>query len=229
MARSNDATAGNYMTATIPSTPAYPMTIAGWLNPSAFSDWFFLTVFNNSNPTRHHRLRVNATGSFSAFTRDGTANPQTTPIGPMTVGAYAFFAYVCVSPTERYCFLDATKSATSTTSSTPDLDLDRIYIGRETGISALMNGAIGEVGLWTIALSDADIAQLQANTLCPALVQKTSLLGYWKLLGTDSPEPDSIGSANATITGTMPQATHPSPIYYESLSIAATDAVKAEG
>lgn len=64
-----------------------------------------------------------------------------------------------------------------------------------------VNGLIAYVGLWNIALSDADHAALALGT--PDLVQPANLVEYWPLTGNQSPEPSYGTSPHSMIlTGT---------------------------
>jgi len=63
-------------------------------------------------------------------------------------------------------------------------------------------GRCADVGLWTVGLSSSDAAAL-ARGASPPSVHPSNLLAYWRLVGSDSPEPDStVTNADLTLTGT---------------------------
>ena len=67
------------------------------------------------------------------------------------------------------------------------------------------NGGLAHVAVWNIALSAAEIEMHRRGFLPRA----NSLVGYWPLFGTVSPEPDWSGNNNhGTLTGTT-QIDHP--------------------
>jgi hypothetical protein len=74
-------------------------------------------------------------------------------------------------------------------------------IGAVSDGSAPFAGTLAEIGVWTEALSDAEIAA-QAGGVPPHQVRRAVLAGYWPLWGVASPEPDLSGNANhGTVTG----------------------------
>jgi hypothetical protein len=107
----------------------------------------------------------------------------------------------------RESFIDGVKSnANTTTVSDPTPDIVSIGATKKSGAATdFMSGRIEMVGLWNVALSQADISAL-ASGVPPAWVQGANLIHYWKLLGNDSPELDLIGSADLTLTGTAKAA-----------------------
>lgn len=75
-----------------------------------------------------------------------------------------------------------------------------------------MDGAIAEVGIWNVALSDSDVALL-AKGVSPLMVHPESLVFYAPLIGQYSPEIELRSARNLTLTGTPTQSAHP-PIFY---------------
>jgi hypothetical protein len=75
-------------------------------------------------------------------------------------------------------------------------------IGTDNGQS-YFEGIIAEVAVWNVLLTPAEKMALQ--TVCPASVRRTSLVGYFPLWGASgsSREPDLSGNQlNGTLTGT---------------------------
>ncbi|UCD28529.1 MAG: LamG domain-containing protein [Planctomycetota bacterium] len=74
-------------------------------------------------------------------------------------------------------------------------------------INSTLNGRMAEVGFWNRLLSSAERTNLAANKWSPMLIP-SGLVGAWRLLGDDSPEPDSVYGNNAAVTGSI-KADHP--------------------
>jgi len=75
------------------------------------------------------------------------------------------------------------------------------------------DGELSELVLWKfaggdVAMADADFAFVAAGGH-PRRVAKGTMIYYQRILGTASPEVPDVGSGNGTITGSLPQATHP--------------------
>lgn len=77
---------------------------------------------------------------------------------------------------------------------------------RSDGVSAY-DGKIAEIGIWNVALTDAEIASL-AKGFSPALVRPQSLQGYWPLDGKSTVERDLRNGNNAT-AGAAAHIDHP--------------------
>jgi hypothetical protein len=69
------------------------------------------------------------------------------------------------------------------------------------------NGLIAHVAIWNSILSEAQVVQL-ANGALPTDVSRDTLVAYWPLVGSASPEPDTVGSYNLTLSSTPGQGMH---------------------
>lgn len=70
------------------------------------------------------------------------------------------------------------------------------------------DGEIGEIAVWTSALTATDYATLATGATADT-VQAGSLVYYLKIGGTTSPEPPTVGTAQGTITGSLPAGSAP--------------------
>lgn len=70
------------------------------------------------------------------------------------------------------------------------------------------DGDIAEFAIWNTALTGGNFASL-AGGAAANTVASGNLIAYMRILGTDSPETDLINGLSGTITGSLPQATHP--------------------
>lgn len=69
-------------------------------------------------------------------------------------------------------------------------------------------GDIAEFAVWNTALTAGNFTSLAAGAAATA-VARANLISYMRLLGTASPETDSVDSLVGTITGSIPQGAHP--------------------
>jgi hypothetical protein len=69
------------------------------------------------------------------------------------------------------------------------------------------DGRLAEIGIWNRVLSGSELSVLATRLYTPRLVS-AGLVGAWRMLGDNSPEPDSINGNSAAVTGTI-QASHP--------------------
>jgi hypothetical protein len=121
---------------------------------------------------------------------------------------------VWASTSSRKVYLNGGNSGTNSTAVSPTT-LDRTSIGCLNRLTpaAFTDGLIAEAGIWGVALTDNDVAELAAG-VCPLLVRPESLISYWSLFGVDSPEPDYVGGKDMTVTGAV-IADHPAQVYVE--------------
>lgn len=215
MARSNNATAGNYLSNGAAVVTAAPLTMAAWFNPvnvtedhiliscsrsSASDNWFFLAANG-----------VTAGDPVGASTITGGTEAIATSSTSFAANTWQHACGVFTAANSRTAYLNGGGAGNNTTSLTPT-GIDRTYVGRLTGFDGSlygsMNAAVAEAAVWNVALAAAEVLQL-AKGLSPLLVRPDSLVAYWPIYGRASPEPDYVGAFPLTINGTMTQAAHP--------------------
>ncbi|HWO40712.1 MAG TPA: hypothetical protein VNO43_02795, partial [Candidatus Eisenbacteria bacterium] len=77
-----------------------------------------------------------------------------------------------------------------------------------------MDGRIAELSIWSGDIGAQAFQRLAAGWSAQLVAAQLglTLLAYMRLLGTTSPEPDSVNGLSGTITGSIPQAAHPNII-----------------
>ena len=95
-------------------------------------------------------------------------------------------------------------------SGTIQLPTGTSYFGSENGSGQWFNGSLAEFAIWNTVLSGATITALAGGN-APSFYT-SGLLLYAPLIGSASPEPESIEASNLTLTGTS-QTTHPTITY----------------
>ena len=104
-------------------------------------------------------------------------------------------------------YLDGLLKATVAAGAMPS-SANGMEIGRRLADSEYFAGDLAELAFWDRILTAPELANMAAGQL--AFAYPTGLLGYWPLLGDDSPEPDaSAGGNDATVNGATKSATHP--------------------
>lgn len=196
---------------------AVPLTMAAWGKTSVTgSQQYMLGLFRAAAATDRDNfaLRISGSNEVAAQTCDNAA--ASTALSSTTISANTWFhaAAVFTSATDRAAFLNGGGKGTNATSRTP-AGIDRTSIGLQDNAAAnraFANGGTGdlaEVGLWSAALTDAEIAILAAG-ISPLAVRPASLIGYWPLLGVNSPEDNIVSNVSVmSLVGAPTQAAHP--------------------
>lgn len=214
MARSNNATAGNYLSNTAAAVTAAPLTMAAWFNPvSVTEDHILISCSRSSSSDNWFFLAANgvtAGDPIAASTITGGTEALATTSTSFVANTWQHACGVWSAANSRAAYLNGGGVGTNSTSLTPT-GIDRTYVGRLTGFDGSlygsMNAAIAEAAIWNVALTAAEVLQL-AKGLCPLLVRPASLVCYWPIYGRASPEPDLADGLPLTISGTMAQAAH---------------------
>lgn len=100
-------------------------------------------------------------------------------------------------------------TATSYSTNTPTTSYDSIGSNGTPATTAVqIDGRIAEVAIWTSDIGATNFAALAAG-ISAQCIARSSLVFYMPLYGDASPEVDLVNSVNGTITGSLPQDTHP--------------------
>ena len=217
MARFFDDGATEYLE--IDSTPitAAPFTIGCWFySDDATANQDIVCISDKDVADQKFSLLAagNVGGDPIAFGADagGFANALTS--SGYTADTWHHACAVATSPTSRAVYIDGGSKGTNTTSRVP-ANLDRISIARrgDSSPSNYFSGGVAEVGLWNVALSDAEVATL-AQGFSPLFIQPDNLVGYWRLIRDD--DNDLVGGYDLSALNTPTVATHPPKIIYPS-------------
>lgn len=184
-------------------TPGSDLGVMGVGNLALNNDYFLLQ-FVDADDNLYATIRTNAGGLSHAISSSS-----------VTATTWHHGLAVYASTTSRQVYLDGVAGTENTDTKDPGLDTFVIGAGRrQSGFISHFNGQIAEAGMWSVALSSADAAQLAAG-VSPLMVRPDALLAYWPLHGRTSPEIDVKGGNNLTLTNTPATANH-SPIIKRS-------------
>ena len=193
-----------------------PLTIACWFNmPNATNDNILGGVFNSG--TGGNWLALEARGDVAgdpirARAFDDAASSEAVTATGFSANTWHHGCAVFRSNTDRSAYIDGGSRGNNSTSRAVT-GLNRFSMGRaeDSTPSNPCDGLIAEVGVWDVALTDAEIAVLGAG-YAPPLVRPQNLVRYYEYFGRTSPEIELMGGFDGIVTGTT-LGDHPRIIY----------------
>lgn len=191
------------------STVTNNFTLCAWVNSDDVTlGQGILTNGYDGGAGTGWRIRINASVPLFTFGFVMSITGTTT----LSNGTWYHILGVRDAGTSRL-YLNGTSEG-GTNASAPNVPATYFRVGCNVssgGVnSAFFNGRIAEAAIWERALTTAEIAALAAG--CSPLFFPGSRKFYAPLIGNTSPEPDIVGGANLTVSGTT-AASHPRIIY----------------
>lgn len=148
----------------------------------------------------------------SAALTDGVTGVTADSTSGYSANVWASACAVFTSATSRAGYIDGGNKGTNTTSVTPAAS-DRFEVGvlERTSPLAFFAGDIAEVGLWSVALTDDDVAMLAKYA--PPCVRRDALYAYYPMVNDSTTLKDIFSDVpnNLTLTGGT-NAPHPQVI-----------------
>lgn len=197
-----------------PPVTAAPFTVAAWARRTDTGSFRTVIGIGDKDVTNHQwYLQMYDFGSKSVkweVQAGGTTANSTAP-GNWVQNQWHHVAGVEASSTSRTCYLDGSPDATPDTTSRAPSGADRISIGKVAESSPAageyFTGDVAEVGVWDVALTDAEIASL-AKGVTPPNIRPANLVFYAPMVRDDTVVRDLVGGLSLTLTGTSASA-HP--------------------
>jgi hypothetical protein len=211
MARLLSDEASQYLDYAGATVTAYPFTISGWLYPDEAKFHTILSVCTTTEDQDFVWLGTTATVGrvrVDNATVQGTASTVDT----WNINAWNHLVGVFTNSTSRSVLLNGGTKGTNATDVAMPGGLNNTALGRLNQSSATYetSGRLAEVGLWNVALTDADQAAL-ADGYSPDQVRPESLVAYWPLIrDTDI---DIVGGYTLTANNAPTVADHAPMIY----------------
>lgn len=180
-----------------------PLTLAGWFKSNdAANDGDLISIVDKDVDNHYLRLITNGSAGgdpLLAIARSTPSQGIATTTAGYTVDTWHHAAAVFAAIDDISVFIDGGSKGTNAVSSTP-LGLDRTCIGTlgRNPRAGNFSGDIAEVGIWNIALTDAEVARLAAG-YSPLLVRPESLVLYMPLVREVH---DVVGGIGMVNTGT---------------------------
>jgi hypothetical protein len=182
---------------------ALPMSFAAWVYVTSFtgtSGFVGISISTGAVGTGWHLYGDTAgvVWAEQVSATSGASAAQST--AKLSLSTWTHVAAVFTSGTSRAVYINGANKisdtvSVSTTSGTTTTLIASVY---ETAFFDCL-GSIAFVGIWNVALADAEVAEL-GNGISPLGVRPSALKSYAPLVSGASPEPDLIGSTY-TLTG----------------------------
>ncbi len=192
-----------------------PMTIGAWFYSTDADNVQVIVDLADGTGDRYRlALRGNVAGDpVAAMTCDVVSCKWADSTTGYSTNTWQHACGVFAADDSRKVFLDGGNTDTEVSSKTT-ASLGEATVGSSSSDDSgkYVRGSVAEVGIWDIALSDAEVLELAAG-YSPLCVRPDSLVAYWPLVGRYSPEISLINAThNLTVTGATASA-HPRIIY----------------
>ncbi len=184
---------GSTQYAWVNATPivTFPFTLAVWANldelPTAHGDEMVAMLLKDGANSLNNwcNLRADDTVADEAVQSNikGTgATAVAEASGQVTALTWEHYCGIHESATIHAAYMNGGNKGTSVTSAS-SVNFTRIFLGvfRGTSLNDYFDGRMAEIGLWNVALTDAEVASLGAG-YSPLFVRPQSLVAYWPLI-----------------------------------------------
>jgi hypothetical protein len=216
MSRYFDETASEYLENDTGLVSGVPLSISVWMYSDDFGtadDQTLVFIGDKDVSNEHFLLRFGSTdpGDILEARHRVASSTQTAEVGPASVNTWHHCAGVFAATNDRIAYLDGASG--SNTNSMGDMTVaDRISIGRagDSSPGDHFSGRLAEVGVWNVALTQAEIDALAAG-YSPLFVRPQSLVFYAPLIRDE--DFDKVGGLSLTAFNTPTIAEHPPVIY----------------
>ena len=215
---------------------SYPFTMAAWFKApqDRSADWQGF-VLSDGSETNRYGMGPARYGRWAIYRITVEKRTSGTYYSDTSENDWRHSTAVFNAQNSRELFLDGSSVMTdggnigSTTLT--DADIVGIGYGPTNSANALYKGNMAECGLWSVALTAAEISALSAG-FSPLLIRPGSLVGYWPLGGAYPDYSDQVGSSTLSATGDPTPSSHP-PIIHPSIPVvvkeSAAEPVTADG
>ena len=199
----------------------YPCSLAIWCKPGVHlgsTFWGFGTTAGSPN---NHWLVLAYDGGNRGFFELAVAGAGNDALGPagtlFTDGAWNLAVGVCTSLTSRIMYVNGVAGTADTGSAAINAFTNTTICGAYFGsgtIGAQCTADLAMATVWNVALTAGDVTNLWnggsgGNGTHPRNVRGQSVLGFYEITGSDSPELDTVGTRNMTLVGSPGQVAGP--------------------
>ncbi len=222
MARLFDDGSSEYLELDSAPVAAAPFTMACWFySDDVTIEQTMMFIGDKDFDNRRWNLDLNGTvgGDPISFTvvDAGGAGTATSTTGA-SVNTWHHACAVEVTTTDRRVFIDGGSKGTNAANRTP-ASTDRISIGRVGRATPFgyFSGRIAEAVIWSVALSDTEVALLGKGN-SPLSIQPHNIVSYYPLIRDD--DNDLIGGADLAAVNTPSIAAHPLQVFLPPFQLA---------
>jgi hypothetical protein len=211
--RDFESSGANQWLAGTPAVTAVSFSIAAWVKIEAAATMTIAGLYDTATENNFHNMSMGSTGNLRVIASSAAGGTTTGAISTtgLTAGVWghACCTFGPTTGTDRAAYANGGGKATNTTNRAP-AGIDTFAVGRHSVLTpgSYFDGIIAEVGLWNVQLTDAEVLAL-ARGAHPLSIRSASLVGYWPLWGTSSPEVDYTRNGNdLTVNGSPAVAAH---------------------
>jgi len=214
-----DDAATEYLTMSGAAITAVPLTMACWFKSDSIALTQTLMSIGNNGARGVYSLRAAgnvASDPIEAIAQDDVGTARAASSAGYRANVWHHAAAVFRATNSRAAYLDGGNKGTNTTSITnPTGDFTTLAAQQRNVVEQYLSGYLAEAAMWSVALSDAEIATL-AQGFSPLFIQPQSLVAYWPLvrLNAGGIQRDLIEGNDLTETNTPASADHPQKIFY---------------
>ena len=193
------------LTSSAPVTDT-PLTMAAIGKPNA-NNVNYIPISLSASSDSHRRAVVYSSSANVNAQATGTFSGTSTSTNSYSAGVYSSVAGVFASITSRTAYLSGVKGTENTTNNSSFTAANEISIGarRLTTFGVFMDGQIAEAAVWSVALTDAEVASL-AKGFKPTRIRPQSLVFYAPLIRNLQ---DTRGGLSITNNNSATVANHP--------------------
>lgn len=220
MAREFDSALTQYCEVDSAAVTAYPFSMACWFNANDVATTYTLMCVTVKTSNSYY-ARLDAAGAVAGDPIRGvlrnTSSYNADTTAGYGAGAWNHGALVFTNATTRAAFLNGGNKGTNASNSAFSASVNRTSVGRYGGLtpSQYFDGLVAWPAVWSVALSDDEIAQLAAG-VCPLLVQPQSLVAFWPFDATDL---DRVGAFSLTPAGAPTFVDDPGMLYWPRVGV----------
>lgn len=188
---------------------AHPFTIACWVYDDGTSTVFPFLVGCSTSGTTTNTTRLQLYLSDTGVVSAGIGANAAAATAARSTNTWFHACGVYASTTSRAAYLNGGNKGTNATSTTFPTGMNRTSINAwNGGANVGIAGNIAHVGIWNVALADAEVLEL-ANGLLPTRIRPQSLISYWACNARDSGELDPISRNDMTNFSSTSNANEP--------------------
>jgi hypothetical protein len=210
MSRYFDDAGTTYLSASNAAVTSTPLTLACWFysDDDAIEQILVSVGVSGSNNNRWSLLIAGQAAGDPVRAQARTTSPASADSTTgYSVNTWHHACGIFVGSAERYAYIDGGSKGSSTGSRAPSgVNHHRIGASHD-GSTSKASGRICEVGIWNVALTDAEVAAL-ARGISPLRIRPANLVRYYPVRGTESPEPCVRSGNSVSLTGSPAVADH---------------------
>lgn len=159
----------------------YPLTISCWFNTSLTNTNQILVGLYDTGNVSNCALLLRPTALLSVSSRASSSTVFANSSASHSTNIWHHACGVWSSSSSRSVYLDASNVGTNTTTRALN-GIQNINIGNSTIVASVgLQGNIGEIGIWDLALDARDIVSL-SKSLSPRLIKPNNLIFYSPLI-----------------------------------------------